>query len=170
MAKTREQKQKSIKGIEECLSKMKSLVFIDYYELKVKEINQLRSLLKGKSCQYLVAKKTLLAIVLKKLGLDINLDGIKGGVGLVFGFDSEVEPAKMVIKFAKEHEQLKIRGGLMGKGFIKAEIVETLAQLPGKQELIGQLAGTMRGPINGFVYVLKANLKSLLHILSSIKS
>lgn len=170
MAKTKEQKQELIKSIEEGLSKMKSLIFLDYYGLKVKEINQLRRLLKEKSCQYLVAKKTLLDIVLKKLGLNIDLDEVKGGVGLVFGFESEVEPAKLVVKFAKEHEQLKIQGGIMEKGFMNAEIVETLAKLPDKKELLGQLTGTMKGPINGLVYALKANLKSLVYILSNIKN
>ncbi len=170
MAKTKEQKQELIKNIEEGLSKMKSLIFIDYYGLKVKEINQLRSLLKQKACQYLVAKKTLLGIVLKKLGMEnINLDEIEGGVGLVFGFDSETEPAKLVVKFAKEHEQLKIRGGIVEKGFIDSEMVKVVAKLPSKQELIGQVIGTMKGPINSFVYVLKGNLKSLVYILSSIK-
>ncbi|MDD5172861.1 MAG: 50S ribosomal protein L10 [Patescibacteria group bacterium] len=170
MAKTKKQKEEIIKKIEKELSKMKSLVFIDYYGLKVKEIDQLRKLLKEKSCQYLVTKKTLLDIVLKKLGLNINLDEIEGGAGLVFGFDSEVEPAKLVVKFAKEHEQLKIKGGIMEKNFIDSMMVETVAKLPGKQELIGQLLGTIKGPINGFVYALKANLKSLVYILSSIKN
>jgi len=170
MAKTKEQKQELVKSIEEGLSRMRSAVFLDYYGLKVKEIDQLRRLLKEKACQYMVVKKTLLSIVLKKLNLNIDQDEIKGGVGLVFGFESETEPAKLVVKFAKDHEQLKIQGGIMEKGFINAEMVEALANLPSKQELLSQLAGTIKGPINGFVYALKANLKNLVYILSSIKN
>lgn len=170
MAKTKGQKQEVIKNLEEQLSKMKSLIFIDYYGLKVKEMDKLRDLLKQKSCQYLVTKKTLLNIVLKKLGLEnIDLDKISGGVGLVFGFESDTEPAKMVIKFAKEHGQLKIQGGIVERNFINSETVETLAKLPGKQELIARVVGTMKGPINGFVYALKGNLKNLVYVLSSIK-
>lgn len=171
MAKTKGQKQEAVKNLEEELSKMKSLVFIDYCGLKVKEMDKLRNLLKQKDCRYLVAKKTLLNIVLKKLGLEnVDLDKISGGVGLVFGFESETDPAKMVINFAKEHGELKIQGGIVEGNFIDSETVETLAKLPAKQELIALVVGTMKGPINGFVYALKGNLRNLVYVLSSIKS
>ena len=171
MAKTKEQKQETVKNLEDQLSKMKSLVFIDYYGLKVNEINQLRRLLKQKACQYLVTKKTLLKLALKKMGLDkIDLDQISGGVGLVFGFESEVAPAKLVANFAKEHEQLKIQGGIFEKEFVKAEMVENLSKLPSKTELITQIMGTIKAPVNNFVHVLKGNLNNLVYVLSSIKN
>jgi len=171
MAKTKEQKKEMITNLEEKIKKMKSLVFIDYYGLKVKEVDQLRSLLKKKNCSYLVAKKTLLEIVLKKAGLDkIDLKKVQGGVGLVFGFDSEIEPAKLVVGFNKEHDKLKIQGGIFENNLIDAFQVTSLSKLPTKQELFGQLAGVMKGPINNFVYALKGNLKNIVYVLNAIKN
>ena len=42
MAKTREQKEEIVEKIAELLKTIKSLVFIDYYGLKVKEINNFK--------------------------------------------------------------------------------------------------------------------------------
>jgi large subunit ribosomal protein L10 len=178
MAKTKEQKKEMVKNIEEQLGQMKSLVFVDYYGLKVNEIQELRKMLKKESCQYLVTKKTLLNIALKNIGLDkIDLDKIAGGVGLVFsarggsalGGGSDILPAKMVVSFAKEHGALKIQGGIFERDFIPVEKVEQLAKLPTKPEIIGQLLRGLKGPINNFVYTLKGNLKNLVYVLSAIK-
>jgi large subunit ribosomal protein L10 len=171
MAKTKEQKKEIVQNLEEQLSRMKSLVFVDYYGLKVNEIQKLRKMLKQQSCQYLVTKKTLLNIALKNMGLDkIDLDKITGGVGLVFGFESDILPAKMVVNFIKEHEALKIQGGIFEKNFISVEKVDQLAKLPTKPEILGQLLRGLKGPINNFVYALKGNLKNLVYVLSAIKN
>ncbi len=169
MAKTKEQKQQEVKALKYQLTKMKSLVFIDYYGLKANEVNQLRRLLEQKECQYLVAKKTLLKLSLKEMGLDnINLDEIEGGIGLAFGFESETAPAKLVVNFAKEHGELKIQGGIFEKEFIGVEMVKSLSRLPSKAELLGQFVGTIKGPVNNFVYTLKGNLKNFVYLLSNI--
>ena len=80
MAKTHQQKEEVINKIEKDLRNVKSLVFVDYYGLKVPEVEDLKKKLKEKSCKYLVAKKTLLGIVLKKIGLEhIDLSKLEGG-------------------------------------------------------------------------------------------
>jgi len=170
MAKTKEQKEQSIKTIQEQLDKMKSLIFVDYYGLKVNEIGDFRQLLKKQNCKYLVTKKTLLDIVLKKAGLnDIDLKKLEGGLGVIFGFDSEIEPAKLVVKFAKEHDKLKVRGGIFENSFITAEKIHSLSKLPTKQELLSQLVGVIKGPITGFVNALKGNLRNFVYILKGIQ-
>lgn len=171
MAKTKEQKKEMLNNIEELLSKMRTLVFIDYYGLKVKEIEQLRKILKQKQCCYLVVKKTLLNLVFKKLGLSekIDLDKIQGGIGLVFGFESETEPAKLVVNFAKKHGRLKIQGGILENSFITPQMIESLSKLPPKEALISQIVSAMKMPINNLIYVLKGNLKKMVYLLSIIK-
>ncbi len=170
MPKTRQQKEEAIKNLKEELAKMKSLVFVDYYGLKVKDINELRKLLKDKACKYLVAKKNLLKLALKKTGLKtIDLDKITGGVGLVFGFEDDLSPAKLVAAFAKKHQQLSIQGGILEQEFIEVDRVKALARLPSRDQLVAQVVGTIKAPLTNLVYVLKGNLKNLVYILSAIK-
>ena len=169
MAETHLQKEKIINKLEKELKGVKSLVFVDYYGLKVKEIEELKKRLKEKSCKYIVAKKTLLNIVLEKMGLGhIDLSKLEGGLGLAYSLDDEIMPIKVAFDFAKKNKALNVRGGVLNEDFLNAEYVEALSKLPTRQELIAKLLGTIKAPISNLTYVLKGNLKGLVYILSSI--
>jgi large subunit ribosomal protein L10 len=170
MAKTREQKEKEIEKLAEKLSKMKAMVFANYDGLKVKEVNELRKTLREQKIDYLVSKKTLMKLALKKAGLkDIKVDEFVGGVGLAFGYEDEILPAKMLNDFAKTHQALKLIGGILENKFIAKEKVLELARIPGKQELLTMTVWVIKSPIAGLVNVLSGSLKSLLYALSAIK-
>jgi len=64
MAKTKAQKLEILKGLKEKFSEMKSVIFVNFSGLPVKEINNLRNSCKEKNVNYIVAKKTLLKKVL----------------------------------------------------------------------------------------------------------
>jgi len=169
MAKTREQKEKIINKLEEELRGVKSLVFVDYYGLKVREVEGLKKKLKEKFCKYIVAKKSLLNIVLEKIGLShIDLTKMEGGLGLAYSLEDEIMPIKVAFAFAKEHKSLNIRGGVLNDDFLGAEDAKILSELPTRQELIAKLLGTIKAPISNFAYVLRGNLKGLVYILSNI--
>ena len=53
--------------------------------------------------------------------------------------------------------------------FIDAAKVKALAELPSKQQLLGQLVGTLNAPISGFVNVLAGNIRGLVTALNAIK-
>jgi len=170
MAKTRQQKEKEIEKLAEKLSKMKALVFANYDGLKVKEVDELRKILRDQGIDYLVSKKTLMKLALKKAGLkEIKVDELVGGVGLAFGYEDEVLPAKLLNDFAKTHQSLKLVGGILENKFIAKEKVLELARIPGKQELLAKTVWVIKSPISGFVNVLSGSLKSLLYVLNSIK-
>ncbi|MFA5051254.1 MAG: 50S ribosomal protein L10 [Patescibacteria group bacterium] len=170
MAKTRQQKELSLKQLQEAMSEMKSLIFINYCGLKIKDIVELRSLLKSNKFKYLVTKKTLLKLALKKFGLEnINLDQVQGGTGLIFGYDDEVGPAKIITAFSKKNKQLSIQGGIYNKELVSLDQIKILATLPSKNQLIAQLLGTIKAPISNLVYTLKGNTRNFVYLLSVIK-
>jgi len=169
MAKTHKQKGEIIDKLEEGLKGIKGLVFVDYYGLKVREVEELKKRLKEKSCKYIVAKKTLLNIVLEKIGLGhIDLTKLEGGLGLAYSLEDEIMPIKVAFDFAKKNKALNVRGGVLNEDFLSAEDAETLSKLPTRQELIAKLLGTIKAPISNLTYVLKGNLKGLVYILSNI--
>lgn len=169
MAKTREQKEEIVNQLEKDLQGIKSLVFVDYSGLKVDQVDELKKELKENSCQYFVAKKTLLNLVFQKIGLGhIDLSNIQGGLGLAYSLEDEVAPIRVAFKFAKKNEQVKINGGVMGAEFLAPEKAQILSSLPSREELIAQLLSTIKAPINNLAYVLKGNLRGLVYILSSI--
>ncbi len=170
MAKTRQQKEELFKALKDNFDAAKSVVFVHFDKLKVKEIEALRKLFRAERINYVVAKKTLLKKALKESGI-ANLEEkfFAKEVGVAFGIDDEVAPARVIQKFSKDHEALKAFGGVLEHGFVGADKVIELSKLPSKEELLAKVVGSLNAPISGFVNVLAGNLRGLVQILSAIK-
>lgn len=170
MAKTRVQKEEALAVYQESLQNAKSVVFVNFDKLKVKDIEKLRRQCRSEKVGYVVAKKTLMKLALTKAGLtDVNPKAFEHGVATVFGFEDEVAPARIMQTFAKDHEALKTIGGILEGTYVDRERVIALASLPSRQELLGKLVGTIQAPVSGFVNVLAGNLRGLLYALNAIK-
>ena len=170
MAKTKQQKEEIIKALEEKLGKAKATVFTNFEGLTVSEADELRSHLREANIDYTVAKRTLLALALKKAKLeDVSMDDLSGGLGVAFGYDDEVLPAKTLSEFAKKHKSLKLIGGIFENKFIDAQAVADLASLPSKDELLVKLIWLIQYPTYGFVNVLAGSLRKFIYTLQAIK-
>ncbi len=170
MPKTKEQKKQIVDDLADKLAKFKSLVFTDYKGLTVAEASAIRKLAREQGAEYLVAKKTLIQLALDKAGFkDIDVKNMTGNLALVVGFEDEVAPAKLAANFTKDHEALKLLGGIMENKFIDLAQVEALSKIPSKVELLAKLVGSLNSPISGFVNVLAGNLRGLLTVLNAIK-
>ncbi len=170
MAKTREQKKQIIEELEQELKKASSVMFVDYYGLDVGSIEDFRKMAKDRDCRYLVAKKTLLEIALEDTQLEKEwVDKIKGGAGLVFGYESPLEPARIIEEFREEHEEMNPQGGIFEKEYIEASKIKELAEIPTYDQLLSKFVLTIKAPVNNFVHALNGNLNNLVCALSNIK-
>jgi len=170
MAKTKQQKSKELKNLTANLQKAKSLVFVNFDGLKVKEIEELRKKCRQEHVSYMVAKKTLMKLAFKEAGItDIDPKSLDKGVATVLGFEDEVAPARIIQGFAKDHEALKTIGGILENRFVNKEKIIELAKLPSKNELLAKLVGSIKAPVSGFVNVLSGNLRSLVYVFNAIK-
>ncbi|MCX6743456.1 MAG: 50S ribosomal protein L10 [Candidatus Parcubacteria bacterium] len=170
MPKTKDQKKQIIEDLTDKLKEFKSLVFVDYKGLTVKDASEIKKLCKTQNVDYVVVKKTLIKLALEKAGIkDIEVKQLSGNIALVIGFEDEIAPAKIVGKFAKDHEALKMLGGIMESRFIDLNQVMALSKIPSKVELLAKLVGSINAPVSGFVNVLAGNLRGLVQVLNSIK-
>ncbi|PIR67045.1 MAG: 50S ribosomal protein L10 [Parcubacteria group bacterium CG10_big_fil_rev_8_21_14_0_10_36_14] len=165
MPKTKEQKKQEVEILVQKLQDNKSVVFANYNGLKVKDTEALRAKCRENNLQCGMAKKNLLKLVLKDLGIE-NPE-LTGEVIAFFGND-EVLPAKTASEFAKTHEALKIVAGIVdGKFATKADVV-ALSKLPSREELLAKMVGSINAPISGFVNVLAGNLRNLVYVLNAV--
>ncbi len=169
MALTKTQKQKSLENLKEKIEKQKSMVFVNFSGLKVEDLFHLRKKLKAADSNFLVAKKTLISLAFNEKGIKVDPKKMEGETALVFGYKDELSPAKIVYQFSKENDKLKILGGFFEESFKEAKDIVTIAQLPGKEELLARLTGSIAAPISSFVTVLEANIKGLFNILNNLK-
>lgn len=163
---TKAQKQEVLDDLKDKITRQKSMVFIDFTGMKVKDIFGLRKKLKAIGGELKVAKKTLMSLAFKKT--DFDPEKLEGEIALIFGYQDEISPAKIAYQTSQENKSLKILGGFLENKFIDGEKVIELAKLPTKDELLGRLVGTISAPISGFVNVLQGNIRGLVQALNQI--
>lgn len=169
MAKTRQQKELSVKQLADVLKTAKLAVFASVDGLKITDTDELRKNCRAQKVSYIVSKKTLLKRALKDVGIEVSDEALKGGVALIAGMEDEVAPAQIAAQFAKKRDVMKFLGGVLEGKAIDVNMVTALAALPSKKALLAQLVGTLNAPVSGFVNVLAGNLRSLVGVLNNIR-
>ena len=162
-------KIETVKELSEKVTKAKSIVFADYRGLKHKQMEELRRGIKKVNGELVVAKNRLL---LRSLG-----DAAKGveatlndSTAALFSYADEVTPLKELVKFFKAAGIGKTKAGLLGTQVLADADVTRLAQLPGREQLLGQLVGQLNAPIQGLHRAMSWNLNKLVWALDSIKN
>ncbi len=171
MPKSRSSKQATASELTSRLKVGRGVVFADFTGLSVKEMETLRRELRTAGVSYEVVKKTILRRSLGDAGFDgAAVAQLKGSVGVAVSEHDEVEPAKLLAAFAKTHEKLQFLGGLLEQKFVGVAMVQTLSQLPSKQELLAKLVGSIHAPVSGFVRALKGNLIGLVQVIRGMQN
>lgn len=168
MATSKQEKENILKELNDKLSRYTAAVFVDYSGVNVKALESIRHDLRQAGADFKVSKKTLMDIAFKKNAISVDMRELRGQIGLVLGYKDEIAPAKIIYKFTKEIEKLKIVAGLLGKEFIGHDKVEALAKLPSYEELLAKMMNSMQAPVSGFVNVLAGNIRGLVQVLSAI--
>lgn len=165
---TRLQKEAIVNELTEKIKASKAIVFADYRGVKTNDINELKSRLKKEGTNLNVIKKNLIEISLKNADIEVDVKSLAGQLAITISDKDEVAPARILSKFAKENENLKILGGVLGIKGMSAQEVAALAKLPSKEEMLAKLVGTLNAPISGFVNVLAGNMRGLVNVVKAI--
>lgn len=173
MAITRQEKEQAVTQLQDELARLKLVVLTDYRGLSVTEISELRDKLRAEGMSYRVTKNTLLRIAAKNTPSLSAVDPttFTGPMALAISTTDEVAPARVVFQYAKEHQALEIVGALTGEGeLLSVAQVKALATLPTREQLLGQLVGTLAAPMSSLVGVMGANVRSIVLVLNAIKA
>lgn len=154
MAITKSKKVELLKGFEESLADVQTIVFVQFKKLPVKETIQMRRMLRAEGVTYKVIKKTLMKRVLTARGITGDMPDIAGEVGVAFGADA-IAPARSVFEFSKTHkDQVALVGGVFEGRYVSASEILAIATIPSLQVLYGQFVGLLASPMRSFVVAL----------------
>lgn len=163
------EKEATVKELTEKLEGSAGCILTDYRGLDVKAITELRRKLGEQGIDYKVVKNTLFKIAASGLGLP-DLEGVLAGpTAIAFSKGDPTICAKLISEFAREHKELQIKGGILGRSILDAPSVATLATLPPREVLLGRVLGAMQGPISGLVGVLSGTIRSLVYVLEAVR-
>ena len=138
-----EKKAEVVKEIVDNLKESSGTVFVDYRGLTDEELTQLRRKLREQNAKIKVYKNTLAKRALDELNLSLD-SCVEGPSAIVFSTD-EVSPIKVVTAFAKDHESLSVKGGIIDGKVASVEELAKLATIPSREGLLTMLAGGMIG-------------------------
>jgi large subunit ribosomal protein L10 len=146
------------------------IILADYKGLSVARTSELRRRLRGANAKMQVVKNRLFGLVAKDLGYQGMQSTLAGPSAMVYGSGDVVTTAKVLRDFIKENDKKPVikAGALQGR-VISPEEVASLAALPGREQLLGQVVGTIAAPMSRLVGVLNQKICSLLYVLQAAK-
>ena len=154
MAISKDKKTTLVADLTELLSNSKMVVYAKYEGLTVAELQELRKMARESGVKIKVVKNRLLKVAMKEIAAykDTETSNLTGQLLYAIGSDEDFSAAKVLTKFAKTHDAMKLVGGFNDEGkTLSDEEVKTLGSLPTKNELIAQVIDTLLSGVNGIV-------------------
>lgn len=150
------QKAKIVDDLSADFKQAQSMVFVEYRGLTVAQDTAMRAEMRKAGVKYQVIKNTLSGRALDIIGVSGVNDMLKGPIAIAYSKDDVTAPAKVVKTFADKHDLMKIKGGIVEGKAISAADVQTIAAIPSKEVLYGQVVFTLLAPITGLAVALNA--------------
>ena len=148
-----EQKQAVVAEVGAELAKAQAVILAEYRSLRVGDMTALRKKARTAGIYLRVLKNTLARRAVAETPFKGLSDKMVGP--LAYGISSDpVAVAKVLHEFSRENDKFVIRAGAMPNVMMTPREVADLARMPGRQELLGMLVGTMQAPIAKFVRTL----------------
>ena len=151
----KEKKQSYIKEMTAQFEKSEAVLVTHYQGLSVKQLDNLRKQMREHGIQFKITKNRITKIALEKSRCK-DLSNLFTGPTAVALSDDAISSAKILTKFSKENENLKILGGIMGKEILDVAAVANIATLPTLDEARAKIIGILRSPAQKIVSILLA--------------
>ena len=156
MSSAIEQKKLVVSEIAEKFRASQSTIVVDYRGLNVSEVTELRKQLREAGVEFKVYKNSLARRATEEVGLEGLNEALTGPNAIAFSTEDVVAPAKILNDFAKKHEALEIKAGIIEGNVATLEQVKALAELPSREGLLSMLLSVLQAPIRNFALVTKA--------------
>jgi len=157
-----------VEYLREMMAKSEAAVLVDYRGLKVADMVKLRREVRGAGGELCVVKNTLFRLALQGTDAEPLTAQVVGPVGVVFCAEDVCGPAKALLTFAEAAPALKVQAAWADGRVYEGAQVKARSALPGRKELLGQLAGVLNAPIAGLACGLNGIIGRLARALSQV--
>jgi len=164
------EKAEIVQEIQERIGRSRFNILADFTGLKVAELTRLRRQIQEAEGEMKVVKNTLLS---RAAGKDTPMAHLSshflGPNAVTFGYGDPVALAKVLIKFAQEKPQFKLKAGMLSGQVLTAQELDALSKLPDREVLLAQFLGLLQGVPTALVTVLAGVIRNLLNVLVALK-
>lgn len=137
-AKILERKQTVIDEIADKVKESNTVVFFEYRGLTVSEMTELRKSLRNSGSDVKVYKNTLAKRALDTMNYDMKGE-LNGPKAMAYGTDV-IAPIKTLSDFAKKHQALEIKIGIVDGQVADQTMLAKLAATPSRDQLLTMFA------------------------------
>ena len=165
---TRDQKREQFENLRGVLGDATTVFVLANTGLKVNEINELRSKVRGASAKYKVVKNSIVKLAIDGTPMEGLTPYLKGPNALAFTGGDAVVLAKVLRDFVKTHPALTLERAYLEGQIVDAEQAKAVAELPSRDELVAKLLYTLQSPIRRLVVALNAPAQQLAQALKQV--
>ena len=151
----KEQKQIYIKEMTSQFENSEAVLVTHYQGLTVKQLDELRKRMREHGIIFKITKNRITKLALDKSKCKELSNLFTGPTAVAFSQDA-ITSAKILTKFSKENENLKILGGIMGTDVLDVDGVKNVATLPTLDEARAKIVGILRSPAQKIASILLA--------------
>jgi len=150
--------------VEELTEKMQStnsVVIVDYLGLTVEQVTNLRKELYDNGCEFKVIKNNIIRRAAEAAGFGELVEHLTGPNAVAFSNEDSVSAAKIVYEFAKDHKKLELKVGVVDGDFMNNDMIQKIATIPTREELLTMFAGGLLQPIKEVAIALNLHAENL---------
>ena len=151
----KEKKKNYIEEMKGIFSKTSSVFVAHYQGLTVKQIDELRSEMRKNGVLFKITKNKITKLALEGTKFK-KLENLCTGPTAIALSEDAISSAKILTKFAKKNNNLKIIGGLMEEEPLALEEVQKIATLPTLSEARANIVGILANPAQKILTILLA--------------
>ena len=156
----KEQKKNYISEMESQFQNNESVLVTHYQGLTMPQLDELRAKMREHGIIFKITKNRITKLALEKTKCKELSNLFTGATAVAFSDDAIIS-ARILSKFAKENENLKLLGGIMGEDVLDQAGLQNVANLPTLDEARAKIVGILATPASKFVSILLARSEKM---------
>ena len=168
MSLSLEDKKAVVAEVSAQLKGAQAAMLAEYRGLTVEQMTKLRRKAHEGKIYLRVVKNTLARRAAQGTSYECLAEQMVGPLAYAISTDP-VAVAKLLSEFSKDNAKLKVKAAAMAGKLMTLDQVKALATLPGREQLLAMLCGTMQAPIVNFVRTLNEIPSKFVRTLAAVR-
>ncbi len=156
----KEQKKNYIDNMSSQFENSKAIMVTHYQGLTMPQLDELRAKMRDHGIVFKITKNRITKLALQKTKCKDLSDLFSGPTAVAFGEDA-IMSARILSKFAKDNENLKLIGGIMDNEILDQAGIQNIANLPTLDEARANIVGILNAPASKLVSILLARSEKM---------
>ena len=159
----KEQKKNYISNMESQFQNNEAVLVTHYQGLTMSQLDELRAQMREHGIKFQITKNRITKIAIEKTKCKELSNLFTGATAVAFSNDAIIS-ARILSRFAKDNDSLKLLGGIMGNDVLDKAGVQNVADLPTLDEARAKIVGILATPPSKIVSILLARSEKMSNL------